>query len=131
MSHLMHPNPLHLGRCLLGEAVSCLETAGGARCSPSRRPALHGSHSTVIYPQFCKRWRARRPLHWYRQHVKSWLMDHIFQRFCETPTAAARGPSSFSSSVNSMTSLLQNVRLELKMREIGIENCSSWMKFCF
>lgn len=34
MSHLMHPNSLHLGRRLLGEAVSCLETAGGARCSP-------------------------------------------------------------------------------------------------
>lgn len=77
MSHLMHPNPLHLGRCLLGEAVSCLETAGGARCSPSGGPALHGSHSAAIYPQFYKRWRARRPLHWHRQHVKSWLTDHI------------------------------------------------------
>lgn len=74
MSHLMHPNPLHLGRYLLGEAVSCLETAGGARCSPSGGPALHGSHSAAIYPQFYKRWRARRPLHWYRQHVKSWLL---------------------------------------------------------
>lgn len=30
MSHLMQPNSLHLGRNLLGEAASCLETAGGA-----------------------------------------------------------------------------------------------------
>lgn len=74
----------------------------------SEGPALHGSHSAAIYPQFCKRWRARRPLHWYRQHVKSWLMDHISQRFCEMPTAAARGPSSFCSSVNSLTTSKRN-----------------------
>lgn len=41
MSHLMQPNSFHLGRCLLGEAVSCLETAGGASVHSPRGLARH------------------------------------------------------------------------------------------
>lgn len=76
MSHLMQPNSFHLGRCLLGEAASCLETAGGAQCSPQRTSSSQQSLS-CRYPQFPKRWRAGRPTHWAQQHVKSWLMIHI------------------------------------------------------